>query len=156
MKKFGSFSSLLLASVLVLSCSVNKPFTLVLLPDTQVYSQSYPEIYYAQTKWIADSADKFSFVLHQGDITNNNAEAEWVVAEKAMSALDGKIPYTVVVGNHDLGTGGRADNRNADLFNKYFPYHKHSNRKEFGGAFEPGKMENTWYEFKAGGIKWLI
>ncbi len=145
-----------LVSVLFVSCSVNKPFTLVLLPDTQVYSEAYPEIFYSQTKWIADSADKFSFVLHQGDITNHNTEGEWIVAARAMAALDGKVPYTLVVGNHDLGTRGAADNRNADLFNKYFPYEKHRAMPGFGGAFETGKMENTWYTFKAGGKKWLI
>lgn len=28
--------------------------------------------------------------------------------------------------------------------------------KNFGGAFEEGKMDNVWYTFKAAGIKWLI
>ena len=156
MKNFRPLALFLFVSVLLGSCTVSKPFTLVLLPDTQVYAEKYPDIFYAQTKWIADNAEKFSFVLHQGDITNRNAEAEWIVAARAMSALEGKIPYTVVVGNHDLGTRGTSDSRNADLFNQYFPYGKHSAMPGFGGALEAGKMEKTWYTFNAGGKKWLI
>ncbi len=33
---------------------------------------------------------------------------------------------------------------------------KYSKMKNFGGAFEEGKMDNVWYTFKAAGIKWLI
>lgn len=44
-------------------------FTLVLLPDTQTYTEKYPEIFEVQTEWIAEQADQFTFVLHQGDVT---------------------------------------------------------------------------------------
>lgn len=148
--------SLLIAGFL--SCRSSKPFKMVLLPDTQTYCRSYPEIFKAQTQWIADNADQFAFVLHQGDITDNNSEEQWKIAEASMSLLDGKLPVTVVPGNHDTGEkpGGRSDVRNNDLFNKHFPYEKYSRMKTFGGAFETGKMENTWHTFKAGGYKWLI
>ena len=135
------------------SCSV-KPFKLVLLPDTQGYSRFYPEIFYAQTKWIADHADSIAFVLQQGDITDNNMEEQWQVAQKTMTMLDDKVAYTIVPGNHDIGEN--ADSRNSELFNKYFSYNKHSKTKSFRGAYAPRKMDNTWYTFKAGGEKWLI
>ena len=32
-----------------------KPFTIVVLTDTQYYSNSYPEIFTEQTQWIADN-----------------------------------------------------------------------------------------------------
>lgn len=73
-----------------------------------------------------------------------------------MYLLDGKVPYTLATGNHDFGTNGTSDVRNSDLFNQYFPYSKYSKEKTFGGAFEVGKMDNTWRVFKAGGNKWLI
>lgn len=152
-------SNILLCSLLCLllfsSCEEQEPFTLVLLPDTQVYAQSYPDIFYAQTQWIAGRADSIAFVLHQGDITNRNNEEQWQVAAKAMRLMDG-VPYTFVPGNHDMGTGGSADVRNTDQMNRYFPYEEYSDREGFGGAFESGKMDNTWHRFSAGGSDWLI
>jgi hypothetical protein len=136
------------------ACSV-KPFRLILLPDTQTYSRLHPEIFYSQTEWIARYADSVAFVLHQGDITDDNVDQQWQVAQKALTMLDGKVPYTVVPGNHDMGEK-IADTRNTSLFNQYFPYEKYSKMNGFGGAFEAGKMENVWHTFKAGGEKWLI
>jgi hypothetical protein len=128
----------------------------VLLPDTQNYSASYPEIFQSQTAWAAENAKNIAFVLQQGDITNNNSEKQWAVASKAFSLMDGKVPYTFVPGNHDIGDGGKSNVRNTDLMNRFLPYEKYSKMSLFGGAFETGKMDNTWHTFKAGGIKWLI
>ncbi len=142
-----------LTGMFLTSCAP-KAFQIVCMPDTQTYSRLYPEIYDAQTKWAADNADKIAFVLQQGDITDDNVEAQWQVASNAMSRMDGKVAYTFVPGNHDLGRNSNV--RNSDLFNKYFPYDKYSKMPGFGGAFEDGKMDNTWHIFKAGGYNWLI
>jgi mannan endo-1,4-beta-mannosidase len=130
------------------------PVRLALLPDIQTYTQSYPEIALAQTQWLADHKEDFHFVLQQGDITDWNAPEQWEVARKVFSCLDGKIPYTFVPGNHDMGNC--ADIRNTDLFNCYLPYEKYSRMTGFGGAFETGKMDNTWHSFKAAGVDWII
>ncbi len=49
------------------------PFTIVALPDTQNYSQSYPQIFTSQTQWILSNqaSQNIAFVAHEGDITNN-------------------------------------------------------------------------------------
>jgi hypothetical protein len=148
---------ILLILLLLSSCAVKRPFNLVLLPDTQTYSALYPEIFRAQTEWIVKNADSITFVLHQGDITDNNTEKQWENAVAALFLMDGKVPYTFVPGNHDTGDPGKnANNRELEFFNQYLPYEKYSKMEGFGGAFEPGRMENTWYTFKAGGYKWLI
>lgn len=134
----------------------NKPFVIVLLPDTQGYTQLHPEIFEAQTKWIASKKDSIAFVLHLGDITNTNADSQWVVAARAFSHIDGKVPFSFVMGNHDMGTNGNTDTRNTELMNRFLPYSRYSKMKSFGGAFEKGSMDNTWHEFKAGGSKWLV
>lgn len=140
-----------------LSCTERtKSFNLVLLPDTQVYSRLYPEIFRSQTEWIVENADSIAFVLQQGDITDHNSEEQWENAVAALSVLDGKVPYTFVPGNHDLGPGGSASNRDAELLNKYLPYDRYSKMVHFGGAFEVGRMENTYHTFSAGGLNWLI
>ncbi len=142
-------------SLLLTSCSTGKKtFQLALLPDTQTYTKLYPELFYAQTEWLASHSNEFAFVLQQGDITDYNAPGQWEVAVKAFDKLDGKIPYTFAPGNHDLGKNSNV--RNSDLMNKYLPYSKYSKTPDFGGAFETGKMDNTWHTFKAGGFNWLI
>jgi hypothetical protein len=149
-------TKMLLFALLFSGCSEKEPFQLVLLPDTQIYSQKYPEIFKAQTEWIARHTDSITFVLHQGDITNRNTDEQWQNAVEAMQLLDGKVPFSFVAGNHDIGDMGKADTRDSELFNKYLPYEKYSKMAGFGGTFEPGKMDNTWYTFKAGGMKWLV
>lgn len=156
-KQQSFFAALVVFVLLLAACTERpKPFTLALLPDTQVYSHSYPEIFRAQTDWIVKNADSIAFVLHQGDITDFNSDEEWQNATAALSVMDGKVPYTFVPGNHDLGPKGSSSNRDAELFNSYLPHDKYSKMSHFGGAFEPGKMENTYHTFHAGGMDWLI
>ena len=61
-------------------------FTVVLLPDTQFYSEKYPETYVAQTMWIRErvKTDNIKFVVCLGDIVQNaHVEEEWVRADQA-------------------------------------------------------------------------
>ncbi|MDR1746302.1 MAG: metallophosphoesterase [Tannerella sp.] len=129
---------------------------IALLPDIQTYTSNYPEIAIAQTQWLADNSDDFDFVLQQGDITDNNKPEQWERACKAFFLLDGKIPYSFASGNHDIGTNGSTDERNTDNLNRYLPYDKYSRMKGFGGAFEKGRMDNTWHTFSAAGKDWLV
>jgi 3',5'-cyclic AMP phosphodiesterase CpdA len=117
---------------------------------------AYPEIFASQTQWIADHRDSIDFALHEGDITQNNADREWENAVSAMSLMDGHVPYAFVTGNHDIGAGGTTDTRNTDLFNRRFPFDKYGKTPHFGGAFEAGRMDNVWHTFRAGGYDWLI
>src|SRR5690242_17365771 len=83
----------------------NEVFTVVLLPDTQFYSEKYPETFVAQTMWIRERAqpDNIKFVVCLGDIVQNaHVEDEWVKAHEAARILDGVVPYSSVPGNHDL------------------------------------------------------
>lgn len=146
---------LVAVTVFILSgCSSARQVRLVLLPDIQTYSRLYPNILKSQIQWVTDHADSLTFVLQQGDMTDHNIDKQWREAAGALCMMDGKIPYAFVMGNHDLGKN--ANKRDSELFNKYFPYSKYSKTKHFGGAFEEGKMDNVWYTFKSGGLKWLI
>lgn len=150
------FTGLFCFAALACSEPKDETITLVLLPDTQIYSERHPDIFRSQTEWIVQHADSIDFVLHQGDITNRNTDEQWEVAAGAMALLDDQVPYAVCVGNHDIGTNGSTDVRNTDLFNKWFPYEKYQSLPAFGGAFEAGKMDNTWYTFNAGAKDWLV
>lgn len=132
-------------------------FTLAVLPDTQFYAESYPHHFYNQTRWIVENSDSqnVKFMLHLGDITNQNTPEQWDVAQRAITALEGHVPYALVPGNHDYGDHGHANNRDTAL-NEYFPYAGQSRLAGFGGAMEPGRIENTFHTFQAGGRDYLV
>jgi len=158
--------------------SDTSPFTLVVLPDTQCYcdtrhaqsAKKWDKIdlrkyFFAQTDWIRDNAEKLdiAFVLHEGDITQTDYDEEWEIARKAMSSLDGKVPYCLCLGNHDMGyrkTGNNADsystaNDRKTRFNEFFPRKKYAGLKHFGGTFDEG-LDNSWWRFERAGMKFLI
>lgn len=80
-------------------------WTMVVLPDTQIYSRDRPQIFEAQTDFIVETAAELStaFVLHVGDMVNNGpSDREWMNAQNAMFKLfDAGIPFNSCVGNHD-------------------------------------------------------
>ena len=84
-----------------------KPFTLVVMPDSQNYavSDTAAELFNAQTQWIADQQPTLNtvFASQLGDVTENGTvSAEWARASTAMGILDSAgIPYSITVGNHD-------------------------------------------------------
>jgi 3',5'-cyclic AMP phosphodiesterase CpdA len=134
-------------------------FTVAVLPDTQNYSERFPEQFLAQTSWIVESRRdrNIAAVLHLGDITNNNAPGEWENAAQAMSQLDGQVPYFFVPGNHDYSAGGVCKDRTTRL-NDYFPVKKFRDLPTFGGTYdqEPDRMENSYHLFTASGRDFLV
>lgn len=132
-------------------------WTLVILPDPQFYAKSYPGIFHLQTRWIVDNKEKYNitYVLTLGDLTHNNTRQQWERASRALGRLDGVVPYTIVLGNHDYGYDGRARTRNT-LADDYFPLSRFASWPTFGGVMEEGRIENNYHLFEAGGRKWLI
>ena len=130
---------------------------IAVLPDTQVYSVRYPGLFVAQTAWLAQNAEPLNIrmALHLGDIVNNNTPMEWQRARNAMGLLDGVMPYVMVPGNHDYGPSGDASTRDT-LLNEYFEYEPLSQVPGFGGAFEPGRMDNTFHTIEAWGRRFII
>jgi predicted phosphodiesterase len=133
-------------------------FTIVVMPDTQHYSERYPEQYLAQTEWIAENRKdrKIACVLHLGDVTNHNSQPEWENAVKAMNQLDEKVPYFMVPGNHDYSENGTCKDRSTGL-TASFPVDKYKDLPTFGGTYdkEPDRLENSYHLFSAGGRKFL-
>lgn len=77
---------------------------------------------------------------------------------------EAKLPYALAVGNHDTAAVGEFSgsaapgNVNANLrdttkFNTYFPVSRFTAQV---GRYEPGKSDNAYYTFKAGGLDWLV
>ncbi len=134
-----------------------EPFSVIVLPDTQYYSLRHPEFFKAQTEWIKMKQKELRIVavLHEGDMVHNNTEAEWEVAHQAMSTLDGLVPYTVTVGNHDLGENGWSNTRDAKLFNRFFGPERFKKYNWYGGHYGKGNESNYCY-FAGGGMKFVV
>ena len=131
-----------------------KSFTVVLLPDTQNYSEKYPDTYVAQTLWIRKRVkeDNVKFAIHLGDIVQTSTKKpEWENANRAMQLLDGVVPYSVAPGNHDMVV----KDRNTTLYNQYFSPARFKNRKWYGGHM--GKTnDNNYCFFEACGMKFMV
>jgi len=134
-------------------------FTVVLLPDTQYYSEGDSATYHRQTWWCAGytpplfpgmkptklpGVEPPKMVIHLGDITNDgNKEDQWEAASSAHAVLDSAgIPYTVVPGNHDYETAGgdenkatRYEGRNTTNYNVYFGPGQFQGKPWYGGHF---------------------
>lgn len=155
-----------------------KPFTIAVLPDTQYYCDTRHKLsakwdngdlrryFFKQTEWVRDNQERLNiaFLVHEGDIVQADAPEEWAIAQKAMSVLDGKVPYCMCLGNHDMGYQKTDKNKygfdiavdRSTHFNEYFPREKFAKRSEFGDTFHPERHDNSWYHFDAASMKFLI
>lgn len=149
----------LISIIFIITCGCNvQKARLILLPDTQTYSEKYPHVLDSQINWIIRNEKDIDFVLQQGDLTQNNSDKEWQVIHAAFTRLNNRVPYALAVGNHDMGsTAGKfADIRNSALYNHYFPYATMSSLPAFAGSFETNKSDNAYYLFESGKMKWLV
>jgi len=133
-------------------------FTIVVLPDTQYYSASYPQIFNAQTRWIADNRDALNIqlVIGVGDIVDGPMEiAQWQNADAAVRLLDGVVPYVLAIGNHDY------DNvlpgaRQVTNFNQWFGPSRYAGYSWYGGNYPDGSNENFYATVRLGGRSYLV
>lgn len=96
----------------------NGNFTIGVLPDTQIYSRSYPKVFDNIVRWIIghESTWNIEFVSQEGDLVQNYSDStEWKNARGSMRKLDNHIPYGFLAGNHDKGPS-----QAADMMNRYF------------------------------------
>jgi hypothetical protein len=122
-------------------------FTIIAMPDTQYYSESYPEIYTNQTRWIVDNVDglNIKMVIHEGDIVNTaSSTTQWNNANTSMSILDNHVPYSIMPGNHDSG----------DLFSQYFPASRYSGESWWGGDYDNNR--NNYQLLTINGQDWIF
>lgn len=146
-----------------------KDFTIVLLPDTQNYSQprkpGLEKIYVQQAEWIKSraKADNIKFVIHLGDIVQNvrpGREHEWKNADRAHKVLDGAVPYSMLPGNHDLDQTLTEEKkwvltRGTKGYNKYFPPSRFEKYAWYGGHMGETN-DNNYCHFEACGMKFLV
>jgi hypothetical protein len=137
----------------------DEDFTIIVLPDTQIYAQNQPQIFRAQAEWIAANAESLNIkmVLHVGDVVNKGANdmTQWSNAKQALDIIDqAGVPLFIAMGNHDYDD--LAKTRSATVFNRYFGMARYLNKPWFGGAFTEGKAENVYGLISAGGRNYLV
>ncbi|MGK0187362.1 MAG: hypothetical protein ACI9R3_003149 [Verrucomicrobiales bacterium] len=131
-------------------------FSIVILPDTQKYTIGgrHGDVFAGQTKWIVDNADTLNlkFVIHEGDVVETpDDETQWKLADEVFKTLDGKVPYTISVGNHDMDV----EKRDKSQFNRYFPASRFDRQPGYGGHME-SLPANRYHMLDAGGMRFLI
>ena len=122
-------------------------FTYAVIPDTQLYHGEGTYVKKGQPKptdpttnpafesrvnWIVDhlASERIFFVSHVGDIVDFKSPQQWSLASNIMARLDGKVPYGISPGNHDISCD---DSRQ---FNAYFPRSRYERNSWYVGGFD--------------------
>ena len=140
----------------------DEEFTVVALPDTQNYVERglYPEIFTAQTQWIADNivAHNIVFVTHEGDVVDHaDSTLEWDFAIESMALLHDVVPYGIAAGNHDqdfhlpLPAG-----ETGTLYPVFFANTRFLAFPWYGGSFPGGTNWNSFQLISVAGVDLLF
>lgn len=99
-------------------------FSMIMVPDPQSYVKfaANQPLFELQTAWIAQNAERLNIraALFTGDMVEQNnkliaaaipnpnngdrtSRQQWQAVSDALARLDGKMPYIVCQGNHDIG-----------------------------------------------------
>src|SRR6185437_17676 len=134
-------------------------FSVVVLPDTQFYSESHPDIFDDQTQWIVNNQANYNiqFVLGVGDIVNvADQPVQWQNADAAVMLLDrANIPYVLPLGNHDYDHFD-PQSRGTTAFNTYFGPSRYAQYSWYKGGYPSGTNDNFYAEFTVNGQQYLI
>ena len=139
-------------------------YTFAVIPDTQIVAEN--DVTKGQTNlaklydWIVANKESknIQFVFGLGDVTDNNNDAEWTLAQtQNEKLLAAGIPYSVVRGNHDLSWYGKdkeAENYTVDDYTNYIGTEAY--RAQFGGFYSEDNVANSWTTLEVAGIKYLM
>ena len=135
-------------------------FTIAALPDTQFYSKSYPQIFAAQTQWIADNATakNIKLVIGLGDIVDSGGStSQWQNADAAYSIVDRKLPFLPTIGNHDYDHNNPSGRTGSTVnYNIFFGPSRFSDRSWYKGNYPAGSNENFYAAFTFGSHNYLF
>jgi len=134
-------------------------FKIAAIPDTQRMTQYYPSRFKNEMQWIRNhvSSENIEFVTHLGDVVDDDVSGQWSDANTAMNYIDGYVPYSICIGNHDYDTKGPSYVPPRDvgttMFTNYFGESRFSGYSWYKGTGPHGLC--TYQIFSAGGRDWL-
>ena len=145
-------------------------FSIAVYPDTQNEVLTNSDQRFANRgRWVIDNRAALDtrFLIQTGDLVNWDTpnHDQYVRAQAGMKPLDAAgIPFAIAIGNHDTaatcpggsacpGKSARVTVRDTSAMNTYFPA---SRFPAMRGEFEPGKIDNAFSTFSAGGRQWMV
>src|SRR5687768_13595683 len=151
--------SLVFLALVITASAQSDEFTVVVLPDTQIYSRAYPHIFRAQTEWIARNHTSMNirFVVGLGDVVDNGSSlTEYKNADAAVQVLDqAGVPYVLPLGNHDYDNN-QPSGRAATLFNQFFGPARYAGAAHYQSSYPAGTNENFYSLFNVSGRQLLV
>jgi hypothetical protein len=147
-----------LSAVCAAPQQIDDAFSIVLLPDTQFYSESYPQTFTAQTQWIVQNKDRLNiqFVIGEGDIVNDpTSTTEWLNANTSANYLDGIVPYAFDIGNHDYDNL-KPSARGTTMYNTYFGIPRYSGYPWYLGSSNGTTNDNFYTTFTVDEQKYIV
>ena len=134
-------------------------FTVIGLPDTQNYSELYPEIFLDQTQWVLSQRyiRDIRYVNHYGDVVQHaDLRSEWDNGDAAMVVLDDDdIPYGINAGNHDITANGiPGEPYIPQLYLEYFGPERFEGRPWYINASPSGM--SSYQVVEGGGLQFLM
>lgn len=145
-------------------------FSFATIPDTQQEVKSWSGDRFAhRSRWLLQHAKQYNlrWASQTGDLVDwdDATHSQYVSARRGLKPLiDAKMPAFINIGNHDAQAtcvgGGACDPRyTRSLVRMTEVMNSHFSVKDYGvgvASFEPGKIDNTFARFYAGGRKWLV
>ncbi|MDP4507777.1 LamG-like jellyroll fold domain-containing protein [Nonomuraea turcica] len=139
----------------------NPRFTIGVLPDTQYLfdeDRSDPAPVRQTFRFLTGDereSRNIAFMTHLGDVTEHGTEHEIGLAGDAFKAIDGKLSYSVLAGNHDVRSS-TDDQRGDSAYLRAFGPARYAGMPTFRGASPDGY--NTYHVLEAGGSgrRWLV
>ncbi|QDL69574.1 Tat pathway signal sequence domain protein [Streptomyces malaysiensis subsp. malaysiensis] len=133
-------------------------FSLAVLPDTQYLfdaDSSDPEPLRATFRYLVSQREdaNIAFMTHLGDVTEHGSRDEIALAASTFGTIHGKVPYSVLAGNHDIDSS-TDDQRGDSAYLDAFGPRRFSAMPTFGGASSDGY--NSYHVLTAGGREWLV
>jgi 3',5'-cyclic AMP phosphodiesterase CpdA len=133
-------------------------FALAVLPDTQYLfdaDSADPDPLRETFRYLlGQRADaNIAFMTHLGDVTEHGTDDEISLASECFRRIDGKLPYSVLAGNHDVNSS-TDDQRGSTAYLKAFGPARFAGSPTFLGASADGY--NSAHLLTAGGRQWLV
>ena len=131
-------------------------YTFACVGDTQSLVKYNPDKLHYLYDFLLEHAEdmKIDRVIGLGDMTEDNTADQWELVSQEVFRLDGKLPYTVIRGNHDhKARTPEAEATKELMFGMYFDNETY--RKQFDGSYD-GSPANVYKRFSVCGVPYLM
>jgi hypothetical protein len=133
-------------------------FTLAVLPDTQYLfdadSADPAPLEETFRYLVAERSEaNIAFMTHLGDVTEHGTEDEIERAADTFRHLHGRVPYSVLAGNHDIASSTDDQRGDSPYLAAFGPRH-YATMPTFRGASPDGY--NSCHVLRAAGREWLV